>query len=93
MGQNRAFCPLIKVSYYISRVTFNPFNPFDPFEVYLNPKLLQLFTGSGVQNGATGSPLAGRLFVVIGAGGAGKALAYGAKAKGARIVIANRTYG
>nr|XP_043627454.1 bifunctional 3-dehydroquinate dehydratase/shikimate dehydrogenase, chloroplastic isoform X1 [Erigeron canadensis] len=48
--------------------------------------------GSGIQNGATGSPLAGRLFVVIGAGGAGKALAYGAKAKGARIVIANRTY-
>ncbi|PWA48431.1 dehydroquinate dehydratase, putative / shikimate dehydrogenase [Artemisia annua] len=44
------------------------------------------------KNGATGSPLAGRLFVVIGAGGAGKALAYGAKAKGARIMIANRTY-
>ncbi|XP_068330081.1 bifunctional 3-dehydroquinate dehydratase/shikimate dehydrogenase, chloroplastic-like isoform X3 [Pyrus communis] len=40
----------------------------------------------------TGSPLAGRLFVVIGAGGAGKALAYGAKQKGARIAIANRTY-
>lgn len=39
------------------------------------------------------SPLAGRLFVVIGAGGAGKALAYGAKEKGARVVIANRTYG
>ncbi|KAK4266477.1 hypothetical protein QN277_027390 [Acacia crassicarpa] len=38
------------------------------------------------------SPLAGRLFVVIGAGGAGKALAYGAKEKGARVVIANRTY-
>ncbi|XP_076891762.1 bifunctional 3-dehydroquinate dehydratase/shikimate dehydrogenase, chloroplastic-like [Bidens hawaiensis] len=47
---------------------------------------------SGVQNGGSGSPLAGRLFVVIGAGGAGKALAYGAKEKGARIVIANRTY-
>ncbi|KAF5774145.1 putative 3-dehydroquinate dehydratase, Shikimate dehydrogenase [Helianthus annuus] len=47
---------------------------------------------SGVQDGSNGSPLAGRLFVVIGAGGAGKALAYGAKAKGARIVIANRTY-
>jgi len=31
--------------------------------------------------------------VVIGAGGAGKALAYGAKEKGARVVIANRTYG
>ncbi|CAM8911858.1 unnamed protein product [Rhodiola kirilowii] len=42
-------------------------------------------------NGAA-SPLANKLFVVIGAGGAGKALAYGAKAKGARIVIANRTY-
>lgn len=39
------------------------------------------------------SPLAGRLFVVIGAGGAGKALAYGAKEKGAKVVIANRTYG
>ncbi|KAK9065583.1 hypothetical protein SSX86_014984 [Deinandra increscens subsp. villosa] len=47
---------------------------------------------SGVQNGSSGSPLADRLFVVIGAGGAGKALAYGAKEKGARIVIANRTY-
>ncbi|KAF5206723.1 Shikimate dehydrogenase (NADP(+)) [Thalictrum thalictroides] len=40
----------------------------------------------------TGSPLAGKLFVVVGAGGAGKALAYGAKAKGARVVVANRTY-
>ncbi|XP_011009903.1 PREDICTED: bifunctional 3-dehydroquinate dehydratase/shikimate dehydrogenase, chloroplastic-like isoform X2 [Populus euphratica] len=39
-----------------------------------------------------GSPLSGKLFVVIGAGGAGKALAYGAKEKGARVVIANRTY-
>ncbi|CAI9118697.1 OLC1v1020297C1 [Oldenlandia corymbosa var. corymbosa] len=38
------------------------------------------------------SPLAGKLFVVVGAGGAGKALAYGAKQKGARVVIANRTY-
>ena len=39
------------------------------------------------------SPLAGKLFIVIGAGGAGKALAYGAKEKGARVVIANCTYG
>lgn len=38
------------------------------------------------------SPLSGRLFVVVGAGGAGKALAYGAKEKGARVVIANRNY-
>lgn len=40
----------------------------------------------------SGSPLANKLFVVIGAGGAGKAIAYGAKEKGARVVIANRTY-
>ncbi|XP_038901058.1 bifunctional 3-dehydroquinate dehydratase/shikimate dehydrogenase, chloroplastic [Benincasa hispida] len=38
------------------------------------------------------SPLSGRLFIVIGAGGAGKAVAYGAKVKGAKVVIANRTY-
>ncbi|OMO77363.1 Dehydroquinase class I [Corchorus olitorius] len=41
---------------------------------------------------SAGSPLAGKLFVVIGAGGAGKALAYGAKQKGARVAIANRTF-
>ncbi|KAH9329302.1 hypothetical protein KI387_001410, partial [Taxus chinensis] len=38
------------------------------------------------------SPLTGRLFVVVGAGGAGKALAFGAKQKGARVVISNRNY-
>ncbi|KAJ4749954.1 Shikimate dehydrogenase (NADP(+)) [Rhynchospora pubera] len=38
------------------------------------------------------SPLAGRLIVVAGAGGAAKAVAYGAKEKGARVVVANRTY-
>ncbi|KAB2597271.1 bifunctional 3-dehydroquinate dehydratase/shikimate dehydrogenase [Pyrus ussuriensis x Pyrus communis] len=48
--------------------------------------------GSHNNGSSTVSPLAGRLFVVIGAGGAGKALAYGAKQKGARIAIANRTY-
>ncbi|XP_058222429.1 bifunctional 3-dehydroquinate dehydratase/shikimate dehydrogenase, chloroplastic-like [Rhododendron vialii] len=46
---------------------------------------------NGSSNGAV-SPLAGKLFVVIGAGGAGKALAYGGKEKGARVVVANRTY-
>ncbi|XP_051129993.1 bifunctional 3-dehydroquinate dehydratase/shikimate dehydrogenase, chloroplastic [Andrographis paniculata] len=48
----------------------------------------------GSHNGGNGfsSPLAGKLFVVIGAGGAGRAIAYGAKEKGARVVIANRTY-
>ncbi|XP_057960560.1 bifunctional 3-dehydroquinate dehydratase/shikimate dehydrogenase, chloroplastic-like [Malania oleifera] len=43
-------------------------------------------------NPAFGSPLAGKLFVVLGAGGAGKSLAYGAKQKGARVIVANRTY-
>ncbi|XP_042512950.1 bifunctional 3-dehydroquinate dehydratase/shikimate dehydrogenase, chloroplastic-like isoform X2 [Macadamia integrifolia] len=47
--------------------------------------------GSHTTNNSSGSPLAGKLFVVVGAGGAGKALAYGAKEKGARVVIANRT--
>ncbi|KFK38074.1 hypothetical protein AALP_AA3G066400 [Arabis alpina] len=41
---------------------------------------------------SSSSPLAGKTVVVIGAGGAGKALAFGAKEKGAKIVIANRTY-
>lgn len=50
------------------------------------------FTGPGSKD-AVISPLAGRLIVVVGAGGAGKAIAYGAKEKGARVVIANRTYG
>ncbi|XP_026429368.1 bifunctional 3-dehydroquinate dehydratase/shikimate dehydrogenase, chloroplastic-like isoform X2 [Papaver somniferum] len=48
--------------------------------------------GSDQNYHGSGSPLEGKLFVVIGAGGAGKALAYGAKAKGAKVVIANRTY-
>ncbi|KAL6884509.1 hypothetical protein ACP4OV_010445 [Aristida adscensionis] len=47
--------------------------------------------GPGSKDGAI-SPLAGRLIVVVGAGGAGKAIAYGAKEKGARVVVANRTY-
>ncbi|PWA80035.1 3-dehydroquinate dehydratase type I [Artemisia annua] len=38
------------------------------------------------------SPIAGRLFVLVGAGGAGRALAFGAKSKGARVVIFNRNF-
>lgn len=56
--------------------------------VYIN----YFLAGKHNSSGTAISPLAGKLFVVIGAGGAGKALAYGAKEKGARIVIANRTY-
>ncbi|XVE62587.1 hypothetical protein DITRI_Ditri06bG0130400 [Diplodiscus trichospermus] len=51
--------------------------------------------GLRVSNGATpasGSPLAGKIFVIIGAGGAGKALAYGGYEKRARVVVVNRTY-
>jgi len=50
---------------------------------------LYVFTGPGSKDAAI-SPLAGRLIVVV---GAGKAIAYGAKEKGARVVVANRTYG
>lgn len=55
-----------------------------------------IFACAASPNGAppvSASPLAGKLFVVIGAGGAGKALAYGGYEKGARVVIANRTFG
>lgn len=55
--------------------------------------LNHILAGKHNGGGTAVSPLAGKLFVVIGAGGAGKALAYGAKEKGARVVIANRTYG
>uniref|UniRef100_A0A6N2M9I9 shikimate dehydrogenase (NADP(+)) n=1 Tax=Salix viminalis TaxID=40686 RepID=A0A6N2M9I9_SALVM len=38
------------------------------------------------------SPLAGKTLVLIGAGGAGRALAFGAKSRGARVIIFNRDY-
>ncbi|KAK7851477.1 bifunctional 3-dehydroquinate dehydratase/shikimate dehydrogenase [Quercus suber] len=43
----------------------------------------------GCTNGETSfdSPLAGKQFVLAGAGGAGRALAFGAKSRGARVVI------
>jgi 3-dehydroquinate dehydratase/shikimate dehydrogenase len=37
------------------------------------------------------SPLKGRTVVILGAGGAGRAVAFGAIARGARVVVANRT--
>ena len=39
------------------------------------------------------SPIAGKTFVLVGAGGAGRALAFGAKSRGAQVVIFNRDYG
>ncbi|KAL5561576.1 hypothetical protein UlMin_031323 [Ulmus minor] len=38
------------------------------------------------------SPISGKIFVLVGAGGAGRALAFGAKDRGARVVIFNRNY-
>ncbi|KAL9430812.1 hypothetical protein AB3S75_026079 [Citrus x aurantiifolia] len=38
------------------------------------------------------SPIAGKIFVLVGAGGAGRALAFGAKSRGARVIIFNRNY-
>ncbi|KAH7577450.1 hypothetical protein JRO89_XS01G0252400 [Xanthoceras sorbifolium] len=48
-----------------------------------------------VSNGVAShtSLLAGKTFVLVGAGGAGRALAFGAKSRGARVVIFNRDYG
>ena len=40
---------------------------------------------------ASSSPLSGKTVVVVGAGGAGRALAFGAAVKGAKVVIANRS--
>ena len=59
--------------------------------VYLN--VVSLFTALNGSKVEAVSPLAGKLFVVLGAGGAGKSLAYGAAQKGARVVVANRTFG
>lgn len=40
---------------------------------------------------ATASPLRGKTVVVVGAGGAGRALAFGAATRGAKVVVANRS--
>ena len=39
------------------------------------------------------SPIAGKTFVLVGAGGAGRALAFGAKSRGAQVVIFDQNYG
>ncbi|EXC34679.1 Bifunctional 3-dehydroquinate dehydratase/shikimate dehydrogenase [Morus notabilis] len=47
-----------------------------------------------VENGGIShsSPIAGKIFVLVGAGGAGRALAFGAKERGARVVVFNRKF-
>ncbi|GMI84601.1 MATERNAL EFFECT EMBRYO ARREST 32, EMBRYO DEFECTIVE 3004 [Hibiscus trionum] len=42
---------------------------------------------TSIEDALKGSPISGKLFVLVGAGGAGRALAFGAKSRGARIVI------
>ncbi|KAL2942279.1 Bifunctional 3-dehydroquinate dehydratase/shikimate dehydrogenase chloroplastic [Bienertia sinuspersici] len=49
--------------------------------------LEQGLQGSSDGSSSMISPLSNKLMVVVGAGGAGKALAYGGKTKGARVVI------
>lgn len=39
------------------------------------------------------SPVNGKLFVLAGAGGAGRALAFGAKSRGARVIIFDIDFG
>lgn len=61
-------------------VTLNHASPF-PFPPAAAPSSTDAAT----------SPLAGKTVVVVGAGGAGRALAFGAAVKGASVVIANRS--
>ena len=50
--------------------------------------------GESVPSSGSGtSPLSGRVFVVVGAGGAGRALAFGAQQRGASVIVANRSVG
>ena len=50
----------------------------------------QVWSSAGQGEGQGGSVLTGKTVVVIGAGGAGRALAFGAAHRGAKVIIANR---
>lgn len=50
----------------------------------------RVWSGRGQDVRQGGSVLEGRTVVVVGAGGAGRALAFGAAHKGAKVIIANR---
>jgi shikimate 5-dehydrogenase len=56
---------------------------------------VQIITEQGCTNGEASfsSPLAEKLFVLAGAGGAGRALAFGAKSRGARVLIFDIDFG
>ncbi|KAL3148662.1 hypothetical protein ABBQ38_014082 [Trebouxia sp. C0009 RCD-2024] len=51
----------------------------------------RVWSGRGQDVRQGGSVLEGRTVVVVGAGGAGRALAFGAAHKGAKVIIANRS--
>ena len=53
------------------------------------------FTALGCTNGEAllPSPLTGKMFVLVGAGGAGRALAFGAKSRGAQVFIFDIDFG
>ena len=54
-----------------------------------------VWTERRVANGEAShtSPIAGKTFVLVRVGGAGRALAFGAKSRGAQVVIFNQNYG
>lgn len=56
-------------------------------------RLRHAFCVAGISSStdASSSPLSGKTVVVVGAGGAGRALAFGAAVKGAAVIIANRS--
>lgn len=47
-------------------------------------------TAESAAAGAENSPLQGKRVVVVGSGGSGRALAFGAAAKGAKVILTNR---
>lgn len=53
------------------------------------------FAARGLINGEANlpSPLTGKQFVLVGAGGAGRALSFGAKSRGARVIVFDIDYG
>nr|KAJ0186439.1 hypothetical protein LSAT_V11C900484080 [Lactuca sativa] len=55
-------------------------------------KLLRAACKSNVDGVANVSLISGRFFVLVGAGGAARALEFGAKSKGARVLIFNRNF-
>ncbi|XP_010070003.2 bifunctional 3-dehydroquinate dehydratase/shikimate dehydrogenase, chloroplastic [Eucalyptus grandis] len=54
--------------------------------------LRERHAANGEARAMDASPIAGKAFVLVGAGGAGRALAFGAKSRGARVFVFNRNF-